>query len=230
MIYDHGLQKMLEYMQRQMQWQSETLVRLERLLESLDQQCGKMAKLLEELRGKPPLTVEYHFDQLKVEKLEGTLNIGLSPAGEQLEQWVVNGETPGAAAPEAQEGLETAEDGQEQDDGGEPLSMPAERSREFLYAAVRDEVYRYIDERGPKEMDRLEQQYGCITGTELRKFVLSDIRSQVDGRIQYYLAQAVDAERSTPEDIRRQTAAKVIRDINTALENYYRKFGEEKEA
>lgn len=247
---DRGLQKRLEDMQRQMQKQSETLGRLERLLESLDRQVDKMARLLEEQRGKPPLTVEYHFDQLKVEKLEGTLNIGLSPDGEQLEQWIVNGGLPGEAAPapetpsEAQEGQEeapettpeatpqampeTAQAGKAKDHAGEPPSKATGSG--LLYAAVRDEVYGYLAERGPEEMDRLERQFGCITGTELRKFVLADIRSQVDGRIQYYLAQAADAERASPEDIRRQTVAKVIRDIRAALENYYRKFGEAKES
>ncbi|SHE09936.1 Probable spore germination protein gerPC [Chlamydia abortus] len=38
--------------------------------------------------------IEYHFDQLKVETLEGTLNIGLSPNGKDIEELSVpsNGE------------------------------------------------------------------------------------------------------------------------------------------
>ena len=38
---------------------------------------------MQELTEKPPVNIEridYHFDQLKIERLEGTLNIGLNPS------------------------------------------------------------------------------------------------------------------------------------------------------
>jgi len=45
--------------------------------------------------------LEYQFDQLKVEKLDGTLNIGMSPPGEQqfkeLGQLVIPGQSPSAS-------------------------------------------------------------------------------------------------------------------------------------
>lgn len=52
---------------------------LEQRLEQSIQRTEQLEKELAELRSKPPIHVEYHFDQLKVSRLDGTLNIGLSP-------------------------------------------------------------------------------------------------------------------------------------------------------
>jgi len=52
---------------------------LERKLKELEERLDTAEKKLAELESKPPLHVEYHFDQLKVSRLDGTLNIGLSP-------------------------------------------------------------------------------------------------------------------------------------------------------
>ena len=44
---------------------------------------NKLSKEIDALKDKPPINVErleYKFDQLKIEKLDGTLNIGINPA------------------------------------------------------------------------------------------------------------------------------------------------------
>ncbi|WP_100330562.1 spore germination protein GerPC [Bacillus xiapuensis] len=58
------------------QYQQQQIDDLKKRIRSLQQEA-------EEWRSRPPVvidTIEYSFDQLKVEKLEGTLNIGLNPA------------------------------------------------------------------------------------------------------------------------------------------------------
>ena len=51
-------------------------------IRSLQQKMISMEQKITELQNRPPVHVEkmeYKFDQLKVETLEGTLNIGLNP-------------------------------------------------------------------------------------------------------------------------------------------------------
>ncbi|MBB6731607.1 spore germination protein GerPC [Cohnella zeiphila] len=58
---------------------AQTLQAMEKRLEDLAGRLDAAEKKLEELQGTPPVHVEYHFDQLKVSRLDGTLNIGLTP-------------------------------------------------------------------------------------------------------------------------------------------------------
>jgi Spore germination protein GerPC. len=56
--------------------------RQKKQIRQLEEEKDKIWKEIERIRSRPPLHVEkidYHFDQLKVERLEGTLNIGINP-------------------------------------------------------------------------------------------------------------------------------------------------------
>lgn len=82
-------QNIYEYVHRlheYMTTQEQRIMQLEDTLRQLQDQ-------LNEWREKPPFsvgTIEYKFDQLKVETLEGTLNIGLNPADlEEIEDFSV---------------------------------------------------------------------------------------------------------------------------------------------
>lgn len=80
---------------------------LEQRLEQSIRRTEQLEKELAELRSKPPIHVEYHFDQLKVSKLDGTLNIGLSPqAMKDIESFEVP--APGMWAEPAPAGSPTA--------------------------------------------------------------------------------------------------------------------------
>lgn len=55
----------------------------EKKLKNLEKTVAGLQKELKRMKKRPPVQVgniEYKFDQLKVEKLEGTLSIGLNPA------------------------------------------------------------------------------------------------------------------------------------------------------
>ncbi|MFK4998183.1 spore germination protein GerPC [Bacillus sp. N9] len=70
--FQYCIQQLYDYMNQQ---QNEIL-KLRKELNRLENEVNK-------LKEKPGITVErleYKFDQLKVETLEGTLNIGLNPA------------------------------------------------------------------------------------------------------------------------------------------------------
>jgi spore germination protein PC len=57
----------------------QTVQTMEKRLEELAGRLDAAEKKLAELQDKSPVHVEYHFDQLKVSRLDGTLNIGLTP-------------------------------------------------------------------------------------------------------------------------------------------------------
>ena len=59
------------------------LYKQDKKIYKLQQQIKTLEKTVTELQNRPPVHVdrmEYKFDQLKVETLEGTLNIGLNPS------------------------------------------------------------------------------------------------------------------------------------------------------
>jgi len=75
-------------------WQAwfERFRQLEQQVQQTATQMDAMQREIAELKNRTPVHVEYHFDQLKISRLEGTLNIGLTPQGVQgMEQFDVSG-------------------------------------------------------------------------------------------------------------------------------------------
>ncbi|MBN3585448.1 spore gernimation protein GerPC, partial [Algoriphagus aestuarii] len=61
---------------------TQQLERQESLIKQLQKKQRALEKELTEVKEKPVLhidRIEYQFDQLKIDRLEGTLNIGLNP-------------------------------------------------------------------------------------------------------------------------------------------------------
>ncbi len=66
-----------------LQWVQMTLQAQENRIAALEHTIQKLQEEMKQLKEKPSIQVdkiEYKFDQLKVETLEGTLNIGLNPS------------------------------------------------------------------------------------------------------------------------------------------------------
>ena len=68
----------------------------EQCIQNLEQKISMLQTEIEELKARPYTkidNIEYKFDQLKVEKLNGTLNIGLNPfSKEAVEDFSVTGD------------------------------------------------------------------------------------------------------------------------------------------
>ncbi|WP_159065828.1 spore germination protein GerPC [Gorillibacterium timonense] len=75
----------LYQLQQQIAWQTGKIVELESMIKELMNQVEKLGTVPQMKIDK----IEYTFDQLKVEKLEGALHIGISPPGTKdlLNQW-----------------------------------------------------------------------------------------------------------------------------------------------
>lgn len=177
----------MEQFQKALQEQAERLQELEKAMEEMRQEIRQMNKTKPVHIDK----VEYRFDQLKVETLEGTLNIGFTPqetAGE-IEDISLN----------------------EQGKGGEfAIHTPAQTD---IYSRIRRQIYQYLDEQAPEEIRQLEEEHSTVLGQTYREQMIFDLRKQVDKRIGYYLSQQTvtsDNEHEIEGEIYEQTKVDVL--------------------
>ncbi|MGL4820007.1 MAG: spore germination protein GerPC [Bacilli bacterium] len=159
----NDLFQLLQSIQHELQEQSKKLATFEQKLQTFSSE-------LTALKSKP-MTVEYKFDQLKVETLEGTLNIGLQPyqSPTSIDQFSI----PQQKQPIA------------------PTMQP-HFDRE-LY----DEMILYLDTTGPARISSLEVEHGRNVNESYQKFMIDDIKRQMNMRIPYYLNLFVNSEQTS---------------------------------
>jgi spore germination protein PC len=139
--------------------------------------------------------INYHFEQLKIEKLEGTLNIGITPnEGNNLDEAIVNGKPIGE-----QETATTA-----------------------LSDKIRPEILKYVQEEVPSQFSRLEREQNLSIDENYIQMVTQDLLNQMDGRINEYVSQLPTAEegRGYTEEESASIVEQIKRDIVTAVERH----------
>jgi spore germination protein PC len=158
--------------------------------------------------------IEYKFDQLKVERLDGTMNIGLTPGA--LEDLSVDGQSgPISVNPNTntnafdKNGMEVHNDQLFQS----PLGLRGE---------IGKELHNYLEEQVPKHMDRLQQQSGQQLDEWHRKMIQEDLNKQLDARMDYYLhqmGQGVNVDQLS--SIKDSVLFRTQNDIRSALQQYF---------
>ena len=170
----------------------------------MNAQLQSMQQQLNELKTKPPLHVEYHFDQLKVNRLEGTLNVGFTPQSapdiESLE------------LPQSQNwNIEQAKP--------EPQNDPIR--------GLQAELAAYMNREGAQNLYSLERQYAFPLDDAHRNRIIEDVKRQLNERVRYYATvkpypeQGSDMEKREWHD---QVVDKTVRDIDGAFTAYMQKF------
>ncbi|RXZ78299.1 hypothetical protein EBB07_30055 [Paenibacillaceae bacterium] len=199
------------------QWAQQTqrfLLEQQQRLTGLEQRIAALESQVKETAGKPSYHIdklEYHFDQLKVEKLDGTLNIGMAlPSEEQLQsvdQWEVPAPAPASAQTP-----------------GSPGQGPSDDASP-MYQQVYQNVDQYLQNDAPDVLARLEMQSGITFDPYHRSIIIGDLRKQLSPRIRYYMntvktsEQINDAEQTQIGD---EVASKTVRDIELAMQQYIR--------
>jgi len=181
------------------QWM-QRLYQTELRLQQLTEKMQEVQKQLDEVKSKPPLHVEYHFDQLKVNRLEGTLNVGMSPPG-----------MPGI------ESFETPDPACWKPDAG-----PVDESETQLRGLQR-EMNAFMDQEAADALVSLERQYGIPLDEEHRRKVLQDVKNQINERVRYYAKTAPYPAQGTEEERQKWAASvkdKTKRDIQAAFSAY----------
>jgi spore germination protein PC len=160
------LQSMQSYMYQQ-----------DKKIQYLQTKLMEMEKRISDLQNRPPVHVErmeYKFDQLKVERLEGTLNIGLNPSDLQsIEDFSVPNQN-------------------------QNLSNVSEE-RVAIMNEIEDAINPYLNENLLLIMRDAGQKLGIEIDESYHGFILQDIKKQMPNRIEYYLNQMPRNDQISPE-------------------------------
>lgn len=171
-------------------------------IEEMNRVLQDMQKEITELKNRPQTVKnEYRFDLLKVENLHGTLNIGLTPNGNQNESNI------GDLA--INQSMDVSQ---------------VEQKHPEAYQRIQSQIENYLDGEAHQELSRLEALYDYPLDEQYRTFIIEDVKKQINQRILFYLHQVqpeqLDARQVT--HIEEMTAQKVIQDINQSLEAFLR--------
>lgn len=166
---------------------------------NLEDQVRQLQEELNELKNRPSSSVgkvEYKFDQLKVENLNGTLNIGLNPfsaKGQQIEDFQVDTETL-------------------------KVNPETETNPDF-YQGILQEMHRYLDEEAYNRILHFEQEEQTPLDEMYRQMMVDDIKKQMEHRLPYYLSQVQSYEGiSTDPDYLRDIIIQAMKqDIDKAF-------------
>ncbi|MGG3624483.1 spore germination protein GerPC [Bacillus gobiensis] len=184
-------------------------------IEELEKKLADLQKQIDALQDRPNTKIdkiEYKFDQLKIEKLEGTLNIGLNPLDpNQVDNFEVSQNQPASPqGPLYQQGMPPQQD----------MQLPVfQRSRQL--------VEMFLIEEAPLLIEQLEQRFNQRLDDANRLHIVNDIRKQMDSRIRYYLAHLKPSDNASPEQHADQIASHVKRDVSNAIEHFLRHIPDE---
>jgi spore germination protein PC len=148
-----------------LQWVQITLQTQENRIAILEQTIQKLQEEMKQLKDKPSIRVdkiEYKFDQLKVESLDGTLNIGLNPSDlANIEDFAVD-----------KQSLNT------------PIHPKAQMQRSMR---IEESVYHYLETELPGLFKETQNQLNIQLDDSYLDFIKQDIMKQLPARIDYHI-------------------------------------------
>ncbi|MGQ5396209.1 spore germination protein GerPC [Paenibacillus sp. M.A.Huq-84] len=187
---------MLRYMKQVndcLQYLNQQIQQMNNKIQEMDATIGELKKSSTQ---PPVIRNEYRFDLLKVEKLEGTLNIGLNP-------------TPNAS-----------DSSIEEFSIGQSLNTPkvTEQHNPQMFHGIQEQVQDYLSSGAYSALEAFEHQYEYPLDEPYRKFIVEDVKKQIDQRIRYYLQKHPEPTDNTQESI----IEEVKRDIEKTFEAFIR--------
>ena len=169
----------------------------EKRIMQLEQEIKRLTEEVSNLKNKPPIRIdkiEYKFDQLKVESLDGTLNIGLNPNDlNNIDEFAINNQP---ASPT-------------------PFLFP---ERDRVVGEMVEEITSDLDEM----IQETEEQVGISLEPSYHEFIRNDVSRQLGQRIIMYFDQSSAMERSPHqlEQLKETVYEKVKSDLQIALVNF----------
>lgn len=167
----------------------------EKRIRSLEATVKKLQEETEALKSRPPMQVdriEYKFDQLKVESLEGTLNIGLNPSELQnIEDFAVDNKNIHA-----------------------PISPKNQMKRTM---EIEDAIYQYLESELPDVVAAVQQKLNLSVDDSYIAFIKEDIKKQLPNRIDFYIKQQHAENRGQQENP--NANAEVIESLKKEIQN-----------
>ncbi|SDO68732.1 spore germination protein PC [Paenibacillus sp. yr247] len=168
--------------------------------------------------------IEYNFDQLKVEKLDGTLTIGISPSSlDNIEDFTVNGAPVGKDAGSDENVFFQQGQGQGQRQRQENKHNQGQESTPGfgIQQEVSSAIEQYLQYGVQADMENLENKYQHHLDEDFRDLIIDDIRKQLDTRIQHYVNQYRGVGFKGPmEAVTTSIMERTKQDIISAIESY----------
>lgn len=166
-----------------------------RKIANLESTILEMQQAIESLKERPPVqigNIEYKFDQLKVETLEGTLNIGLNPAGlEGIDDFSVDQKTVNVPIPPKQLFKRTVE--------------------------LENTLYHYLETDLETIYRDAQSQLGLSLDDSYFTFIKDDIKKQLSGRVASHLKEQGPIGRGMENDA--DADARVIDLLKQEIQN-----------
>lgn len=164
--------------------------RIRRLETLLEQSVNDIA----ELKKKPSINVdriEYKFDQLKVEKLDGTLNIGLNPSDMQgIEDFAV---------------------------GNQAINTPMQPAQQMRgVMEIEDDIVNFVDSEAESLISSYGENFNKTVDPSYHAFIKDDIKKQLPGRIEFYFNK-IPLQKRQPEN-EAENKQKVIQQLKSDIE------------
>ncbi|WP_219871463.1 spore germination protein GerPC [Paenibacillus oenotherae] len=233
--YSYSPWDMCKAMSQQIQQLTGMLEQQQAALMKLSREVSMLTERVTSAESKPMYNIErleYNFDQLKVEKLDGTLNIGMTPPNEEQFKEIGQVVIPGG---NQQAPLGLTDHNKQSGDAAPFLGMNASTGADGAlsqppYPEIRRDVDLYLTTAAPAKLAQLEAELGLTLDQHHRNLIIEDIRRQISTRINFYIQAASKKEKSggisnepTIEQIHSDVVAKTTRDIDTALRGYVTK-------
>ncbi|GGG09811.1 spore germination protein GerPC [Paenibacillus abyssi] len=189
---------LLNEMHKTLTWQTNKITQMENELAKINEQLASLAALPRTNVEK----IEYNFEQLKVEQLDGTLIIGISPTD-----------------------AGTIEDLDVQNHHEEDVPL-GEQTSDTEFRQIKHKINGYIRESIPEMLDKqaLERDIALIPAE--KEAILEDMIRQIDDRIRIYL-QHFQGDKQIRQEwaLEHNVLQKLKRDVHTALDSYLAHFG-----
>ncbi|API91044.1 putative spore germination protein GerPC [Virgibacillus pantothenticus] len=162
------------------------------LIQQLLSRVNELEEKLQNTKSNRIEKVEYHFDQLKIEQLDGTLHIGLSP------QDLANLE-------------EDCSIGQVKPPNYQPP----------LKQTIQAELNDYLHQNGPAMIRQLASEYNVGVDDGYPSILIQDMIKQLPGRIAFYEKEAHNQKNlRTKEELHAYIADKIKNEIDQSLRKY----------
>jgi hypothetical protein len=204
-----------------LKWQTDQIRAMQQTIASLQKELAD----IKEQKGVRIDRIEYSFDQLKVERLEGTLNIGVTPAGvKSIQEFAVNADGMGGI------GGTDGTNGVDGMSGGTNGGQQSGQNQPDWMRQVGQNVHDYLSHEAMTDIGQLAEKYNVPLDKDMQRFVIEDIRKQIDDRIRFYTKQTGNrATTNGIEDLKREIIEKTKRDIRIAMDQYVNGLLQQKE-
>ncbi|RBP03617.1 spore germination protein GerPC [Rossellomorea aquimaris] len=162
---------------------------------ALEQKVNELSQELMTIKETPKINVErieYKFDQLKVESLDGTLNIGLNPSNlkDTIEDLAVD----------------------------QNVNVNSIKDLTPYKERITNEIQAYIQTELPTLIQDNEMQFQRSLDPSYYEMVQQDLLNQMPQRIDFYLENIPHVEsKQSEEEWERKIISKIKKDIQTAL-------------